>query len=114
MLQALALAALDWTGQIQYWHVCVLAAVYGIANTLDLPARQSFVVELVGTGDLMNAIALNSAVFNGARVVGPAAAGLLVARYGTGAAFLFNGLSFLAVIAALAAIRTDGAPVSVA
>src|SRR6266581_8271737 len=110
MLQAFALATLDRTGQIQYWHVAVLAALYGIANTLDLPARQSFVVEIVGKHDLMNAIALNSAVFNGARVVGPAAAGLLVARYGTAAAFLFNGLSFLAVIAALAAIRTEGAP----
>jgi predicted MFS family arabinose efflux permease len=75
-----------------------------------MPARQSFIAHLVPRGDLMNAIALNSAVFNGARVVGPAAAGLLVARYGTAAAFLFNGLSFLAVIAALAAIRTEGAP----
>src|SRR6266849_390343 len=80
MFQALALAALDWTGQSQYWHVAVLAAVYGVANTLDLPARQSFVVELVGKSDLMNAIALNATVFNGARIVGPAVAGLLVAR----------------------------------
>jgi MFS family permease len=110
MLQAFALAALDWTGQIQYWHVAVLAAVYGIANTLDLPARQSFVVELVGKGDLMNAIALNATVFNGARVVGPAIAGLLIARYGVAPAFLVNGLSFLGVLAALAAIRTEGAP----
>jgi MFS family permease len=110
MLQALALAALDWTGHIQFWHVAVLATVYGVANTLDLPARQSFVVELVGTGDLMNAIALNATVFNGARVVGPAAAGLLIARYGVAPAFLINGLSFLGVLVALAAIRTEGAP----
>ena len=110
MLQALALAALDWTGQIQYWHVAVLAAVYGVANTLDLPARQSFVVELVGKGDFMNAIALNATVFNGARVVGPAVAGLLIARYGVAPAFLVNGLSFLGVLAALGAIRTEGAP----
>ncbi len=110
MLQALALAALDWSGQIQYWHVCVLALVYGIANTLDLPARQSFVVELVGKGDLMNAIALNATVFNGARIVGPAVAGLLIARYGVAPAFLVNGLSFLGVLVALAAIRNEGAP----
>src|SRR5438093_6879380 len=110
MLQAFALATLDRTGQIQYWHVAVLAALYGIANTLDLPARQSFVVEIVGKHDLINAIALNSAVFNGARVVGPAVAGLLVARYGVGIAFLLNGLSFIAVIAALLAIRTEGEP----
>src|SRR5437773_2333834 len=90
MLQAFALATLDRTGQIQYWHVAVLAALYGIANTLDLPARQSFVVEIVGKHDLINAIALNSAVFNGARVVGPAVAGLLVARYGVGIAFLLD------------------------
>ena len=110
MLQALALAALDWTGHIQFWHVAVLAAVYGLANTLDLPARQSFVVELVGKADLMNAIALNATVFNGARVVGPAVAGLLIARYGVAPAFLVNGLSFLGVLVALAAIRNEGAP----
>ncbi len=110
MLQAFALAALDRTGHIQFWHVATLATLYGIANTLDLPSRQSFVVEIVGKHDLINAIALNSAVFNGARVVGPAVAGLLVARYGVGIAFLLNGLSFMAVLAALLAIRTEGAP----
>ena len=110
MVQAFALAALAWTGHIQYWHIAVLAAVYGIANTLDLPARQSFVVQIVGRNDLINAIALNSAVFNGARVVGPAVAGLLVARYGVAIAFLLNGLSFLGVITALCAIRNEGEP----
>jgi MFS family permease len=110
MLQAFALAALDWAGHIQYWHVAVLATVYGIANTLDLPARQSFVVQIVGKNDLINAIALNSAVFNGARVVGPAVAGLLVARYGVAIAFLLNGLSFLGVIGALLAIHNEGEP----
>jgi predicted MFS family arabinose efflux permease len=110
MLQAFTLAALVWSGHVQFWHVATLAALYGLANTLDIPSRQSFVAHLVPRGDLMNAIALNSAVFNGARVVGPAAAGLLVARYGTAAAFLLNGLSFLAVLAALGAIRTEGAP----
>ena len=110
MLQAFALAVLDRTGHIQFWHVATLATLYGIATTLDLPARQSFVVEIVGKHDLINAIALNSAVFNGARVVGPAVAGLLVARYGVGIAFLLNGLSFVAVLAALLAIRTEGEP----
>jgi MFS family permease len=110
MLQAFTLSALVASGHVQFWHVAVLASLYGLANTLDMPARQSFIAHLVPRGDLMNAIALNSAVFNGARVVGPAAAGLLVARYGTAAAFLFNALSFLAVIAALMGIRTEGAP----
>ncbi|HSB41216.1 MAG TPA: MFS transporter [Methylomirabilota bacterium] len=110
MLQALTLSALVWSGHVQFWHVAVLAALYGLANTLDMPSRQSYVAHLVPRGDLMNAIALNSAVFNGARVVGPAAAGLLVARYGTAAAFLANGLSFVAVLAALGAIRTEGGP----
>ncbi|HWN05372.1 MAG TPA: MFS transporter, partial [Candidatus Dormibacteraeota bacterium] len=110
MLQAFTLAALVGSGHVQFWHVAVLAALYGLATTLDMPSRQSFIAHLVPRGDLMNAIALNSAVFNGARVVGPAVAGLLVARYGTAAAFLMNGASFIAVLAALAAIRTEGAP----
>ena len=110
MLQAFTLAALVWSGHVQFWHVATLATLYGLANTLDIPSRQSFVAHLVPRGDLMNAIALNSAVFNGARVVGPAVAGILVARYGTAVAFLLNGLSFLAVLSALAAIRTEAAP----
>ena len=110
MLQAFTLAVLVRTGHVQFWHVAVLAALYGLATTLDMPSRQAYIAHLVPRGDLMNAIALNSAVFNGARVVGPAVAGLLVARYGTAAAFLMNGVSFVAVLAALAAIRTEGAP----
>lgn len=110
MLQAFTLAVLVGSGRVQFWHVAVLAALYGLATTLDMPSRQSYIAHLVPRGDLMNAIALNSAVFNGARVVGPAVAGLLVARYGTAAAFLMNGASFIAVLAALAAIRTEGAP----
>jgi len=110
MLQALALAALAWSGHVRYWHVAALALLYGIANTLDMPVRQSFVVEMVGRADLGNAIALNSAMFNGARVVGPAVGGLLIARYGVGSAFFLNGLSFLAVIAALLAVRAEGLP----
>ena len=110
MLQAFTLAVLVGSGRVQFWHVAVLATLYGLATTLDMPSRQSYIAHLVPRGDLMNAIALNSAVFNGARVVGPAVAGLLVARYGTAAAFLMNGASFIAVLAALAAIRTEGAP----
>src|SRR5258705_3421830 len=108
MLQAFALAALDWAGHIQYWHVAVLATVYGIANTLDLPARQSFVVQIVGKNDLINAIALNSAVFNGARVVGPAVGGFLVARYRVGLALLLEGASLLRGHPAPHAILTPG------
>lgn len=110
MLQAFVLSALAWTGHVQYWHVAVLACLYGFANSLDMPTRQSFIVEMVSRDDLMNAIALNSAMFNGARIVGPAAAGLLVARYGVGPAFFLNGVSFLAVIIALFGMQAEGLP----
>lgn len=109
-LQAMGLAALVWTGHVTYWHVGVLALVYGLANVFDMPARQSFIVEMVGRQDLVNAVALNSAAFNGARIVGPAVAGLLIARFGIALAFLLNGLSFLGVIAALLAVRARGLP----
>ena len=110
MLQAFSLWILVWTGHVQYWHVALLAGLYGLANTLDMPARQSFIADLVGKDDLMNAIALNSALFSGARVVGPAAAGLLIAWYGVGVAFFLNAVSFVPVVIALLTIRTDGAP----
>jgi MFS family permease len=109
-LQALTLAALVVSGQVQYWHVAVLASVYGLANAVDNPARQSFVAEMVGRADLTSAIALNSAIFNTARVVGPAAAGLAIASWGTATAFAVNAVSFVAVVAALLAMHTDGAP----
>ena len=110
LAQAFGLSALIWSGHVQYWHVATLAALYGLANAVDMPARQSFVGEMVESDDLANAIALNSAAFSGARIVGPAAAGLLVAHYGVGLAFFLNGVSFLAVILALLAIRTEGFP----
>jgi len=110
MGQAFALAGLVWSGHIAYWHVAVLAAVYGVANSLDMPARQSYVVELVGKDDLMAAIVLNSAIFNSARVIGPALAGALIGVFGVGPMFLINGVSFIAVIGALLAMRTEGAP----
>ncbi|HTO11015.1 MAG TPA: MFS transporter [Candidatus Binatia bacterium] len=108
--QALLLAALVHRGHVQFWHVAVMAALYGLANTVDMPARQAFVAEIVGKESLRSAIALNSATFNSARVVGPALAGLVIARWGTALAFFFNGLSFLAVIAALSMLHTAGLP----
>jgi len=101
MVLAFTLAALQWTGVVQYWHVLVLAAILGVANTVDMPARQAFIVEMVGKEDLMNAIALNSSIFNAARAIGPAIAGLLIGAMGTGACFFVNGLSYLAVILGL-------------
>lgn len=114
LLQSLALAALVASGHVEFWHVAVLATVYGMANTLDIPARQAFVVELVGREDLLNAIALNSALFNGARIVGPAVAGLVIARWGLATAFFLNALSFVAVLAALLVVRAQGLPRRVA
>ena len=110
MGQAFVLAVLAWSGHVQYWHVAVLATCYGLAATLDMPTRQSFVVEMASKEDLPNAIALNSSMVSGARMVGPAVAGLLVDRYGVAPAFGFNGLSFVAVILALAAMRAEGLP----
>ena len=109
-VQALLLAALVHRGHVQFWHVAVMAGVYGLANTVDMPTRQAFVAEMVGKESLRSAIALNSAMFNSARVVGPALAGLVIARWGTAVAFFFNGLSFIAVIGALMLLRTEGLP----
>src|SRR2546423_10869483 len=102
---ALILGILVATGLVQVWHVMLLATALGVVNAMDVPTRQAFVVELVGKRDLLNAIALNSSVFNGARIVGPAVAGLLIARTGLAAPFLLNAASYLAVIAGLLAMR---------
>ncbi len=110
--QALTLGLLVLSEQVAYWHVCVLALLLGCVNTLDLPTRQSFVVEMVGKADVVNAVALNSAAFNGARIVGPAVAGLLIARFGVAPAFLLNSLSFLVVITALLTVRARGLPLA--
>lgn len=89
----------------------MLALLLGLTNTLDHPVRHAFTVEMVGgKEDLRNAIALNSALFSGARLVGPAVAGLLVARYGVGLVFFVDGVSFLAVIGALLVIKAEGLP----
>lgn len=106
MVQAVLLAVLTWTGVVQIWHVFLLAFLLGSASAVDLPARQAFTVEMVeGKEDLTNAIALNSAMFNMARAVGPAAAGLIVAATGEGTAFFLNSLTFLAVIVSLIVMR---------
>jgi MFS family permease len=101
MILPLTLAALTLTGIVRVWHVMALAACLGVVNAFDIPARQAFIVDMVGREDLMNAIALNSSMVNGARVVGPAVAGILVAAVGEGWCFLLNGISYLAVIAGL-------------
>ncbi len=108
MLQAFILAALALTGAIQVWHIIALSTLLGLINAFDVPARQAFVVDLIEKRqDLGNAIALNSLTFNGARLVGPSLAGILVAVVGEGVCFLINGISFLAVIFALLAMKID-------
>ena len=109
MLLAFALAALTLTGKIQVWHVFVLAALLGVVNAFDIPGRQSFLVDMVGKEDLMNAIALNSSMFNGARVIGPAVAGVLVARLGEGWCFFANAVSYIAVIVGLLLMKVQAA-----
>ncbi|MEH1918761.1 MFS transporter [Nostoc sp.] len=119
MIQSLTLAALALTGVIEVWHIIALSLLQGFINALDAPARQAFVPELVERReDLANAIAINSTMVNGARLIGPAIGGLLIAGVGTGYCFLIDGLSYVAVIAALLAMKvkpwknsvTDGNP----
>src|SRR3989442_1046370 len=108
--QALLLGALVSTGRVQYGHVAVLGVVLGFANVVDQPARQSFVMEMVGKGDVANAVALNSAAFNAARIVGPAVAGVLIARVGVGPVFFINSVSFVGVILTLLRLEARGLP----
>jgi len=107
MLQAAALAALVWTSSIELWHLIALSTALGLVNVFDVPARQSFIVQMVGNRheDLSNAIALNSFVFNGARLVGPSIAGIIVGTLGEGVCFVLNAVSYVAVIAALLAMQ---------
>jgi MFS family permease len=105
MVLAFILAGLTLTHRVQVWHVMVLAALLGVVNAFDIPARQAFLVDMVGREDMMNAIALNSSMFNGARVIGPAIAGILVASIGEGWCFFANGVSYIAVIAGLLLMR---------
>jgi MFS family permease len=105
MVLALVLAALTFTGAVQPWHILLLAFGLGLVNAFDAPARMSFVSELVNREDITNAVALNATMFNSAIVVGPAVAGIIYAAFGPGWCFTINGISFVAVIAALIAMR---------
>ena len=107
MILALILAALTLTHTVTVKEIFVLAALLGVVNAFDIPGRQSFLVDMVGKEDLMNAIALNSSMFNGARVIGPAVAGVLVARLGEGWCFFANGVSYIAVIAGLMLMKVN-------
>jgi len=102
---AFILASITFFNVVQYWHLLILGLLLGIINTLDMPTRQSFFIELVGRKDLMNAIALNSSIFNLARIIGPAVAGLLIGLVGIAVCFYINAISFLAVIAGLWMIK---------
>ncbi|WP_431959506.1 MFS transporter [Actinacidiphila sp. bgisy160] len=104
-LLGLALAALTLSGAVQVWHVYAIAFGLGVVTVVDNPTRQAFVVEMVGPADVRNAVSLNSANFQSARLIGPAVAGALITAVGSGWAFLFNGLSFLAPLAGLLLMR---------
>ena len=105
MLLSLLLAYLTWSGLIQPWHIITIAGLGGIVMAFEMPARQAFVIEMTSRADLPNAIALNSSMINGARIIGPALAGVLMARAGVAACYLIDGLSFIAVILGLLAMR---------
>lgn len=105
MLQAIIMTVLTFTGQIQYWHILVLSAVFGLTQTLDMPARQSFFIDLVGSENLTNAISLNSTIVNLARIVGPAVSGILMIKYGIVFCFFINAVSFIPVIAGIMMIK---------
>src|SRR5256885_11259345 len=101
MILAFILAAITLLGVVKVWHIFVLSALLGFVNAFDIPARQAFIVEMVGKENLMNAIALNSSMFNGARIVGPAVAGVLVASVGEGWCFFGNAVSYIGVLIGL-------------
>ena len=105
MVQAFAIAVLIWAHRIELWHVATAAVFLGLVNAFDIPTRQSFIVELVGKEDLGNAIALNSSAFNAARIVGPAVGGVLIGTVGIALCYFLNGVSYVAVVAGLLAMR---------
>src|SRR5579883_1579324 len=107
MILAGILAALTLSHRVQVWQIMVLAMGLGVVNAFDIPARQAFLIDMVGREDLINAIALNSSMFNGARIIGPAIAGILVASIGEGWCFFANAVSYLAVIAGLLLMRIE-------
>ena len=105
MIQAFAIATLVLIHRVEVWHVAAAAVFLGLVNAVDIPTRQSFIVEMVGKDDLMNAIALNSSAFNAARIVGPAIGGVLIGSVGIAACYFLNGVSYFAVVASLLAMR---------
>jgi MFS family permease len=105
LVLAFVLGLLVFTGAVQVWHVFVLAFGLGLVNAVEMPVRQAFVVEMVGREDVANAVALNSAIFNGARIMGPTVAGILIAAFGTAVCFFLNAASYLAVILAYLLMR---------
>ncbi|MSY28047.1 MAG: MFS transporter, partial [Actinobacteria bacterium] len=98
---ALTLGTLVLMGNVQIWQVYLLAFGLGFASAIDAPVRQAFSIELVGPDDLQNAVSLNSANFNGGRLIGPALSGLMINAFGTGPSFILNGISFIAMISSL-------------
>jgi MFS family permease len=107
LIQAVAMGTLTLTGHIRIWHIMTLGFMLGVVNAFDMPLRQSFVVEMVGKRDLSNALALNSMMFNMARIVGPAAAGFLLAMTGPSNCFFLNAISYVFVIVALFMMRIE-------
>src|SRR3974390_715732 len=107
MVLAFFLAVLTLTHRIQVWQIMVLAAALGTVNAFDIPARQAFLMDMVGREDLMNAIAVNLSMFNGARIIGPAVAGVVVAWVGEGWCFFANALSYIAVIVGLLMMKIE-------
>jgi len=110
MLTAFTLSFLIYMGWAAYWNIAILACVLGILNSIDMPVRQSFMVELASKEHLMNAVALNSTIFNAARVIGPSIAGLVFDSFGAAVCFLLNGLSFIPVLISISKIEVEGLP----
>ena len=108
MIQALIMTLLTFTCVIQYWHILILSFLFGLTQTLDMPARQSFFVDLVGVKDLTNAISLNSTIVNLARIVGPAVSGIIMVKFGTVLCFSINAVSYIPVIIGIALITVSG------
>ncbi|RYD06438.1 hypothetical protein N752_03690 [Desulforamulus aquiferis] len=107
MVLALVLTLLSFNGLLNYWHIIALSLLMGILHAIDIPARQSFLVEMVGREDLSNAIALNSSMFNSARIIGPALGGIILANYGAATCFLINTASFFFVIVGLMLMKLE-------
>ena len=110
MVQAVLMTVLTFSGRIQIWHILLLSFLFGLTQTLDMPARQSFFIDLVGEKDLTNAISLNSTIVNLARIVGPAVSGLVMAASGTAFCFFVNAVSYIPVIIGLLMITSSGKP----